>query len=73
MRAWSPASIPATSRAASWPAGVSVSYAFAGRPGRMVADTVRGAVRVKLMNLRPGRRAALSMVGHEDQRYSRWR
>ncbi|RVU27792.1 hypothetical protein EOT10_05745 [Streptomyces antnestii] len=47
------------------PGGVLVSYAFSGRPGRMVADTVRGAARVKLMNLRPGRRAALSMVPNE--------
>ncbi|NWF27261.1 zinc-binding dehydrogenase [Streptomyces sp. PKU-EA00015] len=47
------------------PGGVLVSYAFSGRPGRMAADTVRGAMRVKLMNLRPGRRTALSMVPHE--------
>ena len=47
------------------PGGVLVSYAFAGRPGHMVADTVRGAMRVKLMNLRPGRRTALSMVPSE--------
>ncbi|PSL03134.1 NADPH:quinone reductase-like Zn-dependent oxidoreductase [Haloactinopolyspora alba] len=42
--------------------GVLVSYAFAGRPGHMVADTVRGAARVTLMGLRPGRRTALTMV-----------
>lgn len=47
------------------PGGALVSYAFSGRPGHMVGDTVRGAARVKLMNLRPGRRTALSMVPHE--------
>ncbi|MFJ6686769.1 zinc-binding dehydrogenase [Streptomyces werraensis] len=47
------------------PGGVLVSYAFSGRPGRMVSDTVRGAAQVKLMNLHPRRRTALSMVPHE--------
>lgn len=47
------------------PGGVLVSYAFSGRPGRMVGDTMRGAARVKLMGLRPGRRTALSMVPRE--------
>jgi NADPH2:quinone reductase len=41
--------------------GVFVSYAFAGRPGHMVADTVRGAMRVNLLNLLPGRRTAVCM------------
>jgi NADPH:quinone reductase-like Zn-dependent oxidoreductase len=45
--------------------GVFVSYAFAGRPGHMVADTVRGAIRVNLLNLVPGRRAALCMLPKE--------
>ncbi|MEV6104299.1 zinc-binding dehydrogenase [Streptomyces sp. NPDC051940] len=54
------------------PGGVLVSYAFAGRPGRMVADTVRGAARVKLMNLRPGRRTALSMVPAEIKAGPAW-
>ncbi|MHB9848222.1 zinc-binding dehydrogenase [Streptomyces krungchingensis] len=54
------------------PGGVLVSYAFAGRPGHMVADTVRGAVRVKAMNLRPGRRTALSMVPHEIKADHDW-
>jgi NADPH:quinone reductase len=47
------------------PGGVLVSYAFSGRPGRMAADTVRGAVRVALLGLRPGRRTALCMVPRE--------
>ena len=54
------------------PGGVLVSYAFAGRPGHMVADTVRGAARVKLMNLRPGRRTALSMVPSEIKSDHAW-
>jgi len=54
------------------PGGVLVSYAFAGRPGHMVADTVRGAARVKLMNLRPGRRTALSMVPSEIKKDRGW-
>lgn len=47
------------------PGGVLVSYAFAGRPGRMIGDTIRGAARVKLMNMRPGRRTALCMLPKE--------
>jgi NADPH:quinone reductase-like Zn-dependent oxidoreductase len=47
------------------PDGMLVSYAFSGRPGHMVGNTVRGAARVKFMNLRPHRRTALSMVPHE--------
>ncbi|MFE3768140.1 zinc-binding alcohol dehydrogenase family protein [Streptomyces sp. NPDC057579] len=47
------------------PGGVLVSYAASGRPGRMVADTLRAAARVTLMNLRPGRRTALAMVPRE--------
>jgi NADPH:quinone reductase-like Zn-dependent oxidoreductase len=44
------------------PGGVLVSYAFMGRPGHVIGDTVRGAARVTLMNLRPGRRTALCTV-----------
>ncbi|MEU7642255.1 zinc-binding dehydrogenase [Streptomyces sp. NPDC039016] len=47
------------------PGGVLVSYAASGRPGRVVADTLRAAARVTLMNLRPGRRTALAMVPRE--------
>ncbi|MGW6154284.1 zinc-binding dehydrogenase [Streptomyces sp. NPDC055144] len=54
------------------PGGVLVSYAFSGRPGRMVGDTVRGAARVKMMNLRPGRRTALSMVPNETKADHTW-
>jgi NADPH:quinone reductase-like Zn-dependent oxidoreductase len=54
------------------PGGTLVSYAFAGRPGRMVGDTVRGAAQVKLMNLRPGRRAALCMVPRELNANRTW-
>ncbi|MFG2791779.1 zinc-binding dehydrogenase [Streptomyces sp. NPDC048419] len=54
------------------PGGVLVSYVFAGRRGHMVADTVRGATRVKLMNLRPGRRTALSRVPSEIKGDHAW-
>ncbi|MFK4268488.1 quinone oxidoreductase family protein [Streptomyces milbemycinicus] len=54
------------------PGGVLVSYAFAGRPGHMIGDTVRGAARVKLMNMRPGRRAALCMVPRELKTNRDW-
>ena len=47
------------------PGGVLVSYAFAGRPGHMVADTVRGAAWVKLKGLLPGKRTALCMVPND--------
>ncbi|MDT3400361.1 zinc-binding dehydrogenase [Streptomyces sp. B1866] len=47
------------------PGGVLVSFAFSGRPGHMVGDTLRGATRLRLMNLRPGRRAAQSVVPWE--------
>ncbi|NUS87716.1 MAG: zinc-binding dehydrogenase [Streptomyces sp.] len=47
------------------PGGVLVSYAFVGRPGHMIGDTIRGAARVKLMNMRPGRRTALCMLPKE--------
>ncbi|MBB5773703.1 quinone oxidoreductase family protein [Nonomuraea jabiensis] len=42
------------------PGGVLVSYAFMGRPGHVLADTVRGAVRNRMLNLLPGKRTALS-------------
>lgn len=54
------------------PGGVLVSYAFVGRPGHMVADTVWGAVRVKLRGLRPGKRAALCMVPNELKSDHKW-
>ncbi|ADI11422.1 oxidoreductase, zinc-binding dehydrogenase family protein [Streptomyces bingchenggensis BCW-1] len=54
------------------PGGVLVSYAFVGRPGHMISDTVRGAARVKLMNMRPGRRAALCMVPRELKTNRDW-
>ncbi len=52
--------------------GVLVSYAFAGRPGRMVTDTLRGAARVKLLNLLPGRRTALCMVPRQIRSDHTW-
>ena len=52
--------------------GVLVSYAFAGRPGRMVADTVRGSLHVTLLNLLPGKRAALCMVPREIKADHTW-
>ncbi|WP_234436168.1 quinone oxidoreductase family protein [Streptomyces sp. NRRL S-813] len=54
------------------PGGVLVSYAFAGRPGHMVSDTIRGAARVKLMNMRPGRRTALCMTPRELKMNRDW-
>ncbi len=54
------------------PGGVLVSYAFAGRAGRMVADTVRGAVGVKLKGLLPGKRTALCTVPHEVKSDRGW-
>jgi NADPH2:quinone reductase len=45
--------------------GVLVSYAFSGRPGRTVGDTLRGAALVSLMNLRPGRHTALCRLPRE--------
>ncbi|MFC5219747.1 zinc-binding dehydrogenase [Streptomyces coerulescens] len=54
------------------PGGTLVSYAFTGRPGRMMRDTVLGAARVKAMNLRPGRRAALCMVPRELKSDHSW-
>ncbi len=45
--------------------GVAVSYAFAGRPGHMRMDTVRGAVGSKVRGLWPGRRTALCMLPAE--------
>jgi NADPH:quinone reductase-like Zn-dependent oxidoreductase len=52
--------------------GVFVSYAFAGRPGHMVADTVRGALRVNLLNLVPGRRTAVCMLPKEIKSNHDW-
>jgi NADPH:quinone reductase-like Zn-dependent oxidoreductase len=52
--------------------GVLVSYAFAGRPGHMVADTVRGALHVTLLNLLPGRRTALCTVPREIRADHAW-
>jgi NADPH:quinone reductase len=52
--------------------GVFVSYAFAGRPGHMVADTVRGALRVNLLNLLPGQRTAVCMLPKEIKSNHDW-
>ncbi|WP_425465348.1 zinc-binding dehydrogenase [Nonomuraea mesophila] len=41
------------------PGGVLVSYAFMGRPGHVLADTVRGALHNRVLNLVPGRRTAI--------------
>ena len=54
------------------PGGVLVSYAFAGRPGHRVADTVRGAAWVKLTGLLPGKRTALCMVPREVKSDHAW-
>jgi NADPH2:quinone reductase len=52
--------------------GVLASYAFAGRPGHMVADTVCGAIAVRLLNLVPGKRAALCMVPRQIRSDHGW-
>jgi NADPH:quinone reductase len=52
--------------------GVLVSYSFAGRPGHMVADTLRGAITVRLLNLLPGRRTALCMVPRQIRSDHGW-
>jgi NADPH:quinone reductase-like Zn-dependent oxidoreductase len=52
--------------------GVLVSYAFAGRPGHTVADTVRGAAWLKLKGLLPGKRTALCMVPRELKSDHAW-
>jgi NADPH2:quinone reductase len=54
------------------PGGVLVSYAFAGRPGHTVADTVRGAAWLKLKGLLPGKRTALCMVPRELKSDHAW-
>ncbi|MFC4013671.1 zinc-binding alcohol dehydrogenase family protein [Nonomuraea purpurea] len=47
------------------PGGVLVSYAFMGRPGHVLADTVRGALRNRMLNLLPGKRTALCTLPRE--------
>ncbi|GAB3976635.1 medium chain dehydrogenase/reductase family protein [Actinoallomurus acanthiterrae] len=47
------------------PGGVLVSYAFAGRPGRVLADTVRGALHNRVLALAPGRRTAICSLPKE--------
>ncbi|TVT52092.1 zinc-binding dehydrogenase [Amycolatopsis rhizosphaerae] len=54
------------------PGGVLVSYAFSGRPGHMVADTVKGAIGVGLRGLLPGKRTALCMVPREVKSDHTW-
>ncbi|NED99942.1 quinone oxidoreductase family protein [Phytoactinopolyspora halotolerans] len=54
------------------PRGVLVSYAFSGRPGHMVADTIRGALTVTLLGLRPGKRTALCMVPRQIASDHHW-
>ncbi|HVV13305.1 zinc-binding dehydrogenase [Amycolatopsis sp.] len=54
------------------PGGTLVSYAFAGRPGHMVTDTVRGAVAVQLRGLLPGKRTALCMVPRQIRSDHDW-
>ncbi|GAA1718232.1 quinone oxidoreductase family protein [Fodinicola feengrottensis] len=54
------------------PGGVLVSYAFAGRPGHMVGDTVRGGARVQLMGLLPGKRTGLCMLPKQARSHSDW-
>jgi NADPH2:quinone reductase len=52
--------------------GVLASYAFAGRPGHILADTVRGAVHNRLLGLLPGKRTALCTVPREIRTNPTW-
>jgi NADPH:quinone reductase-like Zn-dependent oxidoreductase len=54
------------------PGGTLVSHAFMGRPGHRVADTVRGAVNLRLRGLLPGRRTALCMIPRELRTDPAW-
>ncbi|MEU6713542.1 zinc-binding dehydrogenase [Nonomuraea sp. NPDC046802] len=47
------------------PGGVLVSYAFIGRPGHVLTDTVLGVLRNRVLNLRPGRRTAICTLPRE--------
>ncbi|TDD21588.1 quinone oxidoreductase family protein [Nonomuraea diastatica] len=47
------------------PGGTLVSYAFAARPGHVLADTVRGALHNRLLNLLPGKRTAICSLPRE--------
>ncbi|RVX41951.1 hypothetical protein EDD27_4558 [Nonomuraea polychroma] len=47
------------------PGGVLVNYAFIGRPGHVLADTIRGALRNRMLNLLPGKRTAICSLPRE--------
>ncbi|MEO3805667.1 zinc-binding dehydrogenase [Nonomuraea sp. B1E8] len=47
------------------PGGALVSYAFMARPGHVLADTVRGALHNRMLNLLPGRRTAICSLPRE--------
>lgn len=54
------------------PGGTLVSYAFTGRPGHTLGDTVRGAVHNRLLGLRPGRRTAICSIPREIRTDRTW-
>jgi NADPH2:quinone reductase len=54
------------------PGGVLVSYAFTGRPGHILADTVRGGLHNKILGLRPGRRTAICTLPSEIKTNPTW-
>lgn len=54
------------------PGGTLVSYAFTGRPGHTLGDTVRGAVHNRLLNLHPGRRTAICSLPREIRTGRTW-
>ncbi|MGH8792223.1 MAG: zinc-binding dehydrogenase [Stackebrandtia sp.] len=54
------------------PGGVLVSYAFIGRPGRILRDTVGGAIHNMLLGLPPGRRTAVCSVTSEIKSDPGW-
>lgn len=52
--------------------GVLVSYAFMGRPGHAIADTIGGVLRNKLLGLLPGKRTALCSLPNEIKKDHEW-
>ncbi|MER7506676.1 Tn3 family transposase [Nonomuraea pusilla] len=47
------------------PGGVLAGYAFMGRPGHVLADTIHDALRNRMLNLLPGKRTALCTLPRE--------
>jgi NADPH:quinone reductase-like Zn-dependent oxidoreductase len=54
------------------PGGTLVSHAFMGRPGHRAADTIRGAVSLRLRGLLPGKNTALCRLPAEVRTEKAW-